>query len=74
MFCPAKVFRDDHDFCERMQIYFAAWKLGQVPSGERIDTMFTEDLELLTILIMGWEHYDKVDKFKTLGTLLGGKQ
>ncbi len=61
-------------FCELMRTYYVAWKMGQVPSGERIDSMFDEELELLAYLIMGWEHYDKIDKFQSLGYLLGGKK
>lgn len=71
-FCPAKLQRDEPEFCAEMDTLLLAWKLGQVPNGGPLDTMDEDQAARLTSLIIMWENLTRAEDFKMLGRLLCG--
>lgn len=70
-FCPAKLRRDDPRLTQDLRLLYLAWRLGQVPSADSLDTMDVEQAEILTTLISTWERMARAEDFRRLANLLG---
>ncbi len=72
-FCPAKLRRDDPELSTELRHHYLAWRLGQVPFGDSLDTMSVEQAEILTTLISTWERLARAEDFRRLASLFGAK-
>jgi hypothetical protein len=71
-FCPAKLFRDDPEFCLYMQYLYVAWEFKQKPSHCDFDTMDEMLINDLYDMITIWKTTERENNLYRIGSIFCG--